>query len=143
MTVASVMLTGRLNMLTATIDWRNEVARCVGVFRSEEQAAMEVEYTIHLDDELLDLLAKAFLQAGVPVLRGSEAATPAVTLVGDTLSEFKAAEVVTGARQKVQRYNMDGTPRLDRRTRAGKEQERMQTAAGRKGGGNGTGEGSV
>lgn len=84
-------LTGTLNMLTATIDWRDETARCVGVFRSETAAALEVEYKVHLDQTILDLLARAFLKAGIPVLRGSEAKLPSVRLIGDTLSEMVPA----------------------------------------------------
>lgn len=95
-------LKGRLNMISATIDWRDETARCVGVFRSEDAMALEVEYRVHLDEQMLDLLAKTFLQAGVPILRGSEATTPAVRLFG------QAPEV---HEPPAQRFHMDGTPK--------------------------------
>jgi hypothetical protein len=102
-------------MLSATIDWRDESVRCVGVFRSDDGAAMEVEYKIRLDDDVLDFLAKAFLKAGVPILRGSEEALPKVTLRGETLMEY------TPARPPATKYNMDGSPKIDKRTRAYRE----------------------
>lgn len=131
-------LTGTLNMLTATIDWRDETARCVGVFRSENAAALEVEYKVHLDRAILDLLARAFLKAGVPVLRGSEAELPNVRLLGDTLSEIRPApprppapapspddgglpSYAAPALPPVQAFKMDGqpkdrAPKVDRRS---------------------------
>src|SRR5512139_1496553 len=74
--MAPLTLPGSLNMLTALIDWRDETARCVGVFRADGAMALEVEYKVHMDPTVLDLLARAFLKAGVPIIRGSKAAVP-------------------------------------------------------------------
>jgi hypothetical protein len=120
-------------MLSATIDWRDETARCVGVFRSEDAAALEVEYRVHLDHAILDLLARAFLKAGVPVLRGSAADLPAVRLLGDTLAEH-----IPVRRPSAPTAGATGGPKkVDKRTRAWKEQQRKAAlvAAGRNNGG--------
>jgi hypothetical protein len=132
--MAHSTLTGTLNMLTATIDWRDETARCVGVFRSEHASALEVEYTVHLDTALLDLLARAFLKAGVPVLRGSSAEHPGVQLLGETLSQH-----ILGRRPRSRPAKPDGGPRIDRRTRAWKAQQRVpEQVIGSDNGGNGS-----
>jgi len=78
--MAHLTLAGTLNMLTAQIDWRDETARCVGVFRSDDHGALEVEYRVLLDAHILDLLARAFLKAGLPVLHGSMAEERGVTI---------------------------------------------------------------
>lgn len=82
--MAHLTLAGTLNMLTAQIDWRDETARCVGVFRSDDHGALEVEYKVHLESGILDLLARAFLNAGLPVLRGSVAVASRITVLDGT-----------------------------------------------------------
>jgi len=116
-------LTGTLHLRSAAIDWRDETARCVGVFRSDEAAALEVEYRVHLDAALLDLLARAFLQAGVPILRESKAAFPGVVLRGDTPAEY-----VAKPRQRRPAVGPDGE-KIDRRTRAWREMQKAPAAA--------------
>lgn len=66
--MADLSLTGTLRMVSAQIDWRAETARCVGLFRTPDGGSLEVEYRAPLDLDLLDLLAKAFLKAGLPSL---------------------------------------------------------------------------
>lgn len=156
-------LTGTLNMLMATIDWRDETARCVGVFRSHEHAAVEVEYKVILDESLLNLLARAFLKAGIPVLRGSKANLPAVQLLGDTLHEYLAAKkappksgglgigadgVIATPEERAQTLKEEVEARrvkYDRRTKEGKaayeaaERERLQRSLAGVTGGNGHG----
>lgn len=105
------VMAGTLNLLRATIDWRDETAQCLGIFRSDGATALEVEYKVVLDDALLDLLARAFLKAGLPLLRGSktQVEVPSITPIGDTLGEFRSAS---------------DAPKLDRRTRAWRDQQR-------------------
>jgi len=119
--MTNLTLTGTLNMLTAQIDWRDETARCVGVFRSDDHGALEVEYKVHLDREILDLLARAFLKVGIPVIRGSDAIVPGLKLVGDTLVEST----------KVKSYTMNGTkkekpPKIDRRHTWRQERDQLK-----------------
>ena len=84
--MAHLELTGTLNMLTAQIDWRDETARCVGVFRSDAHGALEVEYKVHLESTVLDLLARAFLKAGLPVLRGSAATVSGIAVLDGAIT---------------------------------------------------------
>ena len=124
---------GTLNMLSATIDWRDETARCVGVFRSQDHAAVEVEYKVHMATELLSLLARAFLKAGVPVVRGSKARVgitiPAEELVGLSVapSPAPAAPPPRTLDPPVKEGELLER-RVDRRTREWKEQERARLA---------------
>ena len=91
--MAHLTLAGSLNMLTAQIDWRDETARCVGVFRSDDHGALEVEYRVVLDTHILDLLARAFLKAGLPVLRGLAAEARGVTVVDGSLMTPTAQKI--------------------------------------------------
>lgn len=66
--MADLSLTGTLRMVSACIDWRAETARCIGLFRTPDGGSLEVEYRVPLGLDLLDLLAQAFLKAGLPTL---------------------------------------------------------------------------
>ena len=97
--MAHLTLAGTLNMLTAQIDWRDETARCVGVFRSDAHGALEVEYRVSLDAHILDLLARAFLKAGLPVLRGSMAEERGV-MIGDGTPMTPTAQKIDRRRRE-------------------------------------------
>jgi hypothetical protein len=76
-----ITMDGTLTMHSALIDWRDDSARCVALFKSSQGPALEVEYRVVLNDHLLKILATAFVVAGVPMLRAPEvpvslAATP-------------------------------------------------------------------
>lgn len=107
--MAHLTLAGTLNMLTAQIDWRDETARCVGVFRSDEHGALEVEYRVSLDAAILDLLARAFLQAGLPVLRGSAVETRGIT-IGDGTPMTPTAQKIDRRRREWRKRETVGVP---------------------------------
>lgn len=67
-----ITMDGTLTMHSALIDWRDDSARCVALFKSAQGPALEVEYRVVLNDHLLKILAHAFVVAGVPMLRAPE-----------------------------------------------------------------------
>ena len=107
--MTNLTLTGTLNMLTAQIDWRDETARCVGVFRSDAHGALEVEYRVSLDSTILDLLARAFLKAGLPVLRGSAVEERGV-LVTDGAAMTPTAQKIDRRRREWRKRETVGVP---------------------------------
>src|SRR5512139_200653 len=149
--MAPLTLPGSLNMLTALIDWRDETARCVGVFRADGAMALEVEYKVHMDPTVLDLLARAFLKAGIPIIRGSKATAP-VAHIPPTESHkgFGIAEdgLIPTVQERTQTLKEEVQARknkFDRRTKEGRaayeaaERERLQhSLAGVTGGNNGS-----
>ena len=67
-----ITMDGTLTMHSALIDWRDDTARCVALFKSTQGPALEVEYRVVLTDDLLKTLAHAFVVAGVPMLRAPD-----------------------------------------------------------------------